>query len=77
MPDGEARNRGIGDRRREDATHVWNRIVSSVPTGVDVEYFASRGAAPPLSDMVFCGSMDWLPNVDAVEWFLPRSSLDP
>lgn len=44
--------------------------VSSVPTGVDVEYFAPRGAAPSLTDMVFCGSMDWLPNVDAVEWFL-------
>jgi glycosyltransferase involved in cell wall biosynthesis len=44
--------------------------VSSVPTGVDVEYFAPRGAAPPVSDMVFCGSMDWLPNVDAVEYFL-------
>ena len=47
--------------------------VSSVPTGVDVEFFASRGAAPPLSDMVFCGSMDWLPNVDAVEWFLSEA----
>jgi len=47
--------------------------ISSVPTGVDMEFFASRGAAPPLSDMVFCGSMDWLPNVDAVEWFLSEA----
>jgi glycosyltransferase involved in cell wall biosynthesis len=44
--------------------------VSSVPTGVDVEYFAPRGTTPPASEMVFCGSMDWLPNVDAVEYFL-------
>jgi glycosyltransferase involved in cell wall biosynthesis len=44
--------------------------VSSVPTGVDVEYFAPRDAAAPISEMVFCGSMDWLPNVDAVEFFL-------
>jgi glycosyltransferase involved in cell wall biosynthesis len=44
--------------------------VTSVPTGVDVEYFAPRGAAPQVSDIVFCGSMDWLPNVDAVEYFL-------
>jgi glycosyltransferase involved in cell wall biosynthesis len=44
--------------------------VTSVPTGVDVEYFAPRGAAPHLSDIVFCGSMDWLPNVDAVVYFL-------
>ena len=44
--------------------------VTSIPTGVDVEYFAPRGAAVPASDMVFCGSMDWLPNVDAVMYFL-------
>jgi glycosyltransferase involved in cell wall biosynthesis len=44
--------------------------VTSVPTGVDVEYFAPRGAATPMSDIVFCGSMDWLPNVDAVEYFI-------
>jgi glycosyltransferase involved in cell wall biosynthesis len=44
--------------------------VSSVPTGVDVEYFASPANPAPVSDIVFCGSMDWLPNVDAVEYFL-------
>jgi glycosyltransferase involved in cell wall biosynthesis len=44
--------------------------VTSVPTGVDVEYFAPRGQSPFLSELVFCGSMDWLPNVDAVEYFL-------
>jgi glycosyltransferase involved in cell wall biosynthesis len=44
--------------------------VSSVPTGVDVEYFAPRGIESPGSDILFCGSMDWLPNVDAVEYFL-------
>jgi glycosyltransferase involved in cell wall biosynthesis len=44
--------------------------VTSVRTGVDVEYFAPHGIAPQLSDIVFCGSMDWLPNVDAVLYFL-------
>jgi glycosyltransferase involved in cell wall biosynthesis len=44
--------------------------VTSVPTGVDVEYYAPRGDAPQMSDIVFCGSMDWLPNVDAVLYFL-------
>ena len=44
--------------------------VTSVPTGVDVEYFAPRGVAPQISDIVFCGSMDWLPNVDSVLYFL-------
>jgi glycosyltransferase involved in cell wall biosynthesis len=44
--------------------------VTSVPTGVDVEYFAPHSGAPQISDIVFCGSMDWLPNVDAVLLFL-------
>ena len=44
--------------------------VSSSSTGVDVEYFAPRDGEFPVSDMVFCGSMDSLPNVDAVEYFL-------
>jgi glycosyltransferase involved in cell wall biosynthesis len=44
--------------------------VSSVPTGVDVEYFAPPATSPQKSDIVFCGSMDWLPNVDAVLHFV-------
>ncbi len=48
---------------------------SFVPTGVDVEFFASRSAAPAF-DLVFVGSMDWMPNLDGVRYFvseiLPR-----
>ncbi|MDX2151425.1 MAG: glycosyltransferase family 4 protein [Bryobacteraceae bacterium] len=45
--------------------------VSAVATGVDVDYFArpGEGAAAPI-DLVFVGSMDWMPNVDGVDWFL-------
>jgi len=57
-----------------DALKIRNMFgvetVTSVSTGVDVEYFAPRGNAPHMSDIVFCGSMDWLPNVDAVLYFL-------
>lgn len=51
--------------------------VSDVPTGVDVEYFtpAARAERNPL-ELVFTGSMDWMPNDDAMTWFatdiLPR-----
>lgn len=50
--------------------------ISSVPTGVDVEYF-ERPAAPAREyDLVFIGSMDWMPNIDGIHWFfeeiLPR-----
>jgi polysaccharide biosynthesis protein PslH len=45
--------------------------VSAIPTGVDIE-----GLTPPVPppektiDLVFVGSMDWLPNVDGIEWFV-------
>ncbi len=40
-----------------------------IPTGVDLEFFAF---APPQRDLdiVFCGSMDWLANQDAMRFFL-------
>jgi len=44
--------------------------ITVVPTGVDTEkYQAARSASgnPPL--IVFTGSMDWEPNIDAVEYF--------
>ncbi len=44
--------------------------VSVVPTGVDVDYFAPPPAAPPVADLVFVGSMDWLPNIDGVTYFV-------
>ena len=44
--------------------------VSAVPTGVDTEFFrpSGQGATEPHS-LVFTGSMDWLPNEDAIRWF--------
>ena len=50
---------------------------SAVPTGVDVHYFEPpAGARRAAHEMVFTGSMDWLPNEDAILWFadaiLPR-----
>jgi glycosyltransferase involved in cell wall biosynthesis len=59
---------GIDARRMKTMFGIEN--VTSVPTGVDVEYFAPPERATPTSDIVFCGSMDWLPNVDAIEHFL-------
>ena len=44
--------------------------VSSVSTGVDIDYFAPRPTALTKTDIVFCASMDALTNIDAVEYFL-------
>lgn len=43
--------------------------VSVVPTGVDTEYFAAAEATY-FADLTFVGSMDWMPNIDAMRWFV-------
>jgi sugar transferase (PEP-CTERM/EpsH1 system associated) len=44
--------------------------VSVVPTGVDTAYFTSTPIdAAAAKRVVFTGSMDWLPNADAVQYF--------
>ena len=51
--------------------------VYDVPTGVDTEFFRPSGKREPRAEnLVFTGSMDWLPNEDAIRYFteqiLPR-----
>ena len=43
--------------------------MSAVETGVDLAYFAPPAAAEVKADLVFIGSMDWLPNIDAMKFF--------
>jgi polysaccharide biosynthesis protein PslH len=44
--------------------------VSHIATGVDTDYFSRRPSTEPGSDMIFVGSMDWIPNADAVLYFV-------
>jgi glycosyltransferase involved in cell wall biosynthesis len=46
------------------------RHVLSVPTGVDTGYFERLAHAEFKAHLVFLGSMDWMPNIDGVEWFV-------
>lgn len=43
----------------------------TIPTGVDTEYFCH---APPADkrQIVFCGSMDWMANIDGIEYFFEQ-----
>jgi glycosyltransferase involved in cell wall biosynthesis len=43
--------------------------VYDVPTGVDTTYFSPRGTTVDPFELVFTGSMDWIPNEDAVRFF--------
>ncbi len=53
-------------RRLFDVTRV-----TEIPTGVNIEYFLPPTPSPAAAaDLVFVGSMDWLPNVDGVLYFV-------
>lgn len=43
--------------------------VHAIPTGVDLEYFTPRQDQVIPNSLVFTGSMDWLPNEDALLFF--------
>jgi sugar transferase (PEP-CTERM/EpsH1 system associated) len=44
--------------------------IYDIPTGVDTEYFRpSGGIKSQPENLVFTGSMDWLPNEDAIHYF--------
>jgi polysaccharide biosynthesis protein PslH len=44
--------------------------IAAVPTGVDLDYFAPASRPAPKADLVFAGSMDWMPNIDGIQWFV-------
>lgn len=52
------------------AISKWTGRCSVVENGVDLDYFApsDREAAP--CSLVFCGALDWRPNIDGITWFL-------
>ena len=51
-------------RREYGATSVGH-----VATGVDLEYFRARARPAASRELVFVGSMDWMPNEDGIRWF--------
>ena len=57
----------------QDATvmrELYGISAVSVATGVDLDYFRRPPDAPRTADLVFVGSMDWLPNSDGVNYFV-------
>src|SRR5579871_3670059 len=67
----------VSEQNREFfAPYVSPERLATIDTGVDCEAFQPGGDSPCGPAMVFTGSMDWLPNQDAVLFFasevLPR-----
>jgi sugar transferase (PEP-CTERM/EpsH1 system associated) len=58
--------------RRHFARSVAAEKTFVIPTGVDVEYFQPAPSEEQAATLVFTGSMDWLPNEDAVVYFVDR-----
>jgi polysaccharide biosynthesis protein PslH len=50
--------------------------VTAVPTGVDLDFFAGpsvsdeKNVPEQKADLVFLGSMDWMPNIEGIRWFV-------
>jgi len=65
----------VADRDREYFQRKYGVAnVSLIPTGVDLDYFVYKACPAPESGeggtIVFTGSMDWMANIDAVEFFM-------
>jgi sugar transferase (PEP-CTERM/EpsH1 system associated) len=63
----------VSDADRDTFSRLYpgaiRRPAHVVPTGVDTDYFAPSPSGPDSREMVFTGSMDWLPNEDAMVFF--------
>jgi polysaccharide biosynthesis protein PslH len=60
---------------RADAVEMERRYgrsgIKDVLTGVDLEYFSPLPAVErSVNELVFVGSMDWMPNQDGIIWFI-------
>jgi sugar transferase (PEP-CTERM/EpsH1 system associated) len=68
----------VSDADRHTFARVYPDAVRGpihvVPTGVDTEFFAPGNPPSPAAgrDIVFTGSMDWLPNEDAMVFFCEK-----
>jgi polysaccharide biosynthesis protein PslH len=61
-----------GDSRQLREEYGLSNVLGHVSTGVDIDYFSDTARTERRrggKDIVFLGSMDWLPNIDAVEFF--------
>ena len=67
----------VAERDREHFRRAYGADnVSVIPTGVDLDYF-SYSATPTLepadpATVVFTGSMDWMANIDGIEYFMDQ-----
>jgi sugar transferase (PEP-CTERM/EpsH1 system associated) len=63
----------VSDADRDTFARLYPGAVAQpvhvVPTGVDTQFFQPTASSPAARSLVFTGSMDWLPNEDAMSFF--------
>lgn len=61
----------VSDKDRERMEQWFGADnIFTIPTGVDTDYYAPAPTVSEKKQLVFTGSMDWLPNEDAMIFFL-------
>jgi len=61
----------VSEKDKELLTKCGNmKHVSVVQTGVDINYFAPISTEIVPHSLVFTGAMDWMPNEDAIKYFV-------
>jgi glycosyltransferase involved in cell wall biosynthesis len=58
--------------RQVFATQIPLEQITTIPTGVDLDFFRTRGHQRIAHSLVFTGSMDWMPNEDGILFFLQQ-----
>ncbi len=60
----------VNDREREALREIApDATIHVVENGVDLEHFAAPDMAPDSREVVFCGVMDYVPNIEGAGWF--------
>lgn len=58
----------------QDATYYrmqgYTKVIRPIPGGVDLADLARKDAIVPDTRIAFLGSLEWLPNLQGLEWFL-------
>ena len=61
----------VSEADRDHFSHFIDASkITVIPTGVDIDFFQPDSRQPEGKTLVFTGSMDWIPNEDAMLYFL-------
>lgn len=57
------------DKEQYGRRYGWTNV-DVIDTAVDIDYYRPNDCAKQAGTVLFVGSLDWLPNVDGLRWFV-------